>query len=216
MKRIIVFTSFLSIGFAHYLHAQFTQVELFSGLDKTDFTLYSSYPINEGNKLHIATLAFFQKFNEKASADFNEVGVQPTLFWNANKHFAFGPSLYYNSVIGYSTRLSVKYTLQNSRLLVVIIPSIGHSHAHKNEAVYAETFAQFQYNLPIHNTISLCINGQFLTVWDAFKTHSRSFQQWRAGVSIEGHQIGLGLDLDHYGPKPVEKPSFGLYYRKSL
>jgi hypothetical protein len=216
MKRIIFFTTLLSFGLTNYLQAQFTQVELFAGLDKTDFTLYSSYPIKEECKLHLATLAFFQKFNEKTSAHFNELAVQPTLFWNLNIHFSLGPSLNYNSVAGYSNRLSVKYTLNKARLLVVIIPSVGYSETNKPERFYAETFAQFQYNSPISNTLSLCINGQFLTVWNAFQTHTRSFQQLRTGVSIKGHQFGLGLDLDQYGPMPIQKSSFGLYYRKSL
>lgn len=216
MKKSILLASLIALCFANSLQAQFTQLELFSGFQKTDFTLYSSYPINKGNKLDIATLAFFQKFNEKANENFNELGVQPTLFWNASKRFALGPSLYYNSVAGYSKRFSAKYLLKNSRLLLVIIPSVGHAKGNKKEAFYAETFAQFQYNSPINNKITLCVNGQFLTVWQAIKTHTRSFQQLRTGVSIKGHQIGLGIDLDQYGPTPIEKSSFGLYYRKSL
>lgn len=214
MKKIVIITSFLTIGLANYLQAQFTQVELFSGLDKTDFTLYSSNSINEKNKLHIATLAFFQRFHEKTNEGFNEVGVQPTLFWNINRTFSFGPSLYYNSIAGYSGRLSSKFTLKQSRLLLVIIPTIAYSE--QTDAGYAEAFAQFQFNSPINEKISLWFNGQFLTVWDKFKSHSRSFQQLRAGMSFNGHQFGIGLDFDQYGPNPIKKSSFGVYYRKTL
>lgn len=214
MKRIIIITSILTIGFANYLQAQFTQVELFSGFDKTDFTLYSSYSINEKNTLSIATLAFFQKFRDKENQVFDEAGVQPTLFWNLNKHIAIGPSLYYNSISGYSERLSAKFTLKHSRLLFVIIPTVAHSE--QKDASYAEVFAQFQFNTPINNNVSLWINGQFLTVWDEFKTHSRSFQQLRTGVSFNGHQLGVGLDFDQYGQSPIEQTSFGVYYRNTL
>jgi len=214
MKKIIIFL--FALGSYKTLHAQFTQLELFTGFDKTDFTFYSSQVLHQNNKLSLATLAFFQKFSEKEHTALNESGVQPTLFLNVTKHFSLGPSLYYNSIAGYSKRISVKYTLHNSRLLVVINPSVGYAQTNKPEAVYAETFAQFQYNLPINSSISLCINGQFLTVWNSFKTHARSFQQWRTGVLIKGHQIGFGLDLDKYGPSPNVKSSYGLYYRKSL
>ncbi|WMI64773.1 hypothetical protein RBH94_11960 [Aestuariibaculum sp. YM273] len=214
MKKIIIITSFLTIGFANYLQAQFTQVEIFSGFDKTEFTLYSSAPINNENTLSIATLAFFQKFNKKENVGFNEAGVQPTLFWNIHKNVSIGSSLYYNSVAGYSQRLSVKFTLKNSRILFIVIPTVAHSE--QTETSYAEAFVQFQFNTPINNKVSLWLSGQFLTVWDEFKRHSRSFQQWRAGVSFNGHQFGFGLDFDQYGPKPVEKSSFGAYYRKTL
>ena len=214
MKKIILITSFLTIGFANYLQAQFTQVELFSGFDKTDFSLYSSYTINKSKTLSINTLAFFQKFRDEENQGFDEIGVQPTLFWNINKNISIGPSLYYNSFSGYSERLSAKFTVKNSRVLFVIIPTVAHSE--QKDASYAETFAQFQFNTPINKKVSLWLNGQFLTVWDEFKTHSRSFQQLRSGVSFNGHQFGIGLDFDQYGPNPIKKSSFGLYYRKTL
>ncbi|WP_445384607.1 hypothetical protein ACT6NV_11565 [Robiginitalea sp. IMCC44478] len=214
MKNIVTITTVLILGFANTLNAQFTQVELFSGFNKTDFTLYASYPINEKRTLNSATLAFFQKFNEKENEEFDEVGIQPTLFWNLNKHISVGPSLYYNSVAGYSERFSAKLAVKSSRLLVVVIPTVGHYHRTKRG--YAETFAQVQFRTPINKRVAIWLNGQFLTVWDNFKKHSRSFQQLRAGVSFKGHQLGIGVDLDQYGPNPVEKSSFGFYYRKTL
>ena len=214
MKKIIIIISFLAIGFENYLQAQFTQVELFSGFDKTDFTLYSSYTINTSGTLSINTLAFFQKFKDEVAQGFDEIGVQPTLYWNINKNIAIGPSLYFNSVAGYSERLSAKFTLKKSRVLFVIIPTVAHYE--QTGASYAEAFAQFQFNTAINKKVSLWLNGQFLTVWDAFEEHSRSFQQLRAGVSYNGHQFGIGVDFDQYGQKPIEKSSFGLYFRKTL
>lgn len=214
MKKVLITTSFLAIGFTNYLQAQFTQVELFSGFDKTDFTVYSSYTINKSKTLSINTLAFFQKFRDDENQVYDEAGVQPTLFWNINKHIAIGPSLYYNSFSGYSERLSAKFTLQHARVVFVIIPTLAYSE--QKEASNAEAFVQFQFNKPINDKVSLWLNGQFLTVWDEFKTHSRSFQQLRTGVSFNGHQFGIGLDLDQYGPNPIEKSSFGVYYRNIL
>jgi hypothetical protein len=214
MKRIIIISIVLSVGIVNLLQAQFTQVELFSGFDKTDFTFYSSYPINDSKTLSINTLAFFQKFGNVDNQGFDELGVQPTLFWNLNEHISIGPSLYYNSFAGYSRRLSGKFTLKNQRVLLVVIPSVAHSE--KLDASYAEVFAQFQFNTLITDKLSLWINGQFLTVWDKFQMHSRSFQQFRAGLSLKGHQFGVGADFDQYGPNPLQKSSFGLYYRKTL
>jgi len=180
MKKVIFITSFLAFGFASHLQAQFTQVELFSGLDKTDFTVFTSYSIHKREALSINTLAFFQKFNDEENRGFDEIGVQPTLFWNINKYLSFGPSLYYNSFSGYSKRLSAKFTIKNSRILFVGIPTIAHSEQTNDS--YVEVFAQFLFNTSINNKISLWLNGQFLTVWDEFDRHSRSFQQLRAIV----------------------------------
>jgi len=213
MKRIIIFSSYLIIGFINPLQAQFTQVELFSGFDKTDFTLFSRYPINKSQTLSINTLAFFQKFKQE-NQEFDEIGIQLTLLWNITKNIAIGPSMYYNSFAGYSKRLSAKYAFKNSRLMLVLMPTIAHSQQTNNS--YAEVFLQIQYNKPLNDNISLRLNGQFLTIWDAFKTHSRSYQQWRFGVSFDDVQVGFGLDMDQYGLKPINKTAFGLYYRLTI
>lgn len=213
MKRITLISSLLIIGFLNPLHAQFTQVELFAGFDKTDFTLFSSYPINKSQTLSLNTLAFFQKYKQE-NEEFDEIGVQPTLFWNITKNISLGTSIYYNSFAGYSERLSAKYSLKNLRLAFVLIPTVAHSE--QTDASYAEVFVQIQYNKPINDHMSLWLNGQFLSIWDKFKTHSRSYQQWRAGVSFDDVQVGFGLDMDQYGLKPINKISFGLYYRLTI
>jgi len=163
MKRITLISSLLIIGFLNPLHAQFTQVELFSGLDKTDFTVFSSYSITKSQTLSLNTLAFFQKFKQENEA-FDEVGVQPTLFWNITKNIAIGPSIYYNSFAGFSERLSLKYAFKNSRLLLVFMPTVAYSE--QINTSYIEVFFQIQYNKPLNDNISLLINGQFLPIWD--------------------------------------------------
>jgi len=214
VKKVGLISILVTIAFVNTLQAQFTQLELFSGFEKTDFTLLSSYSINNSSTLGITTLAFFQNFRDKENQIFDEVGVQPTLFWNFNETISVGPSLYYNSFGGFSERLSAKVTLKNSNALFIGIPTVAYSE--KKQASQAEMFAQFQLSKPLTTTISLWFNGQFLTVWDKFKTHSRSFQQLRLGLSYKGHQFGLGADFDQYGHKPIQKSSFGLYYRKTF
>ncbi len=212
MKKIII-NFLLIIGFLNPLHGQFTQTELFSGFDKTDFTFFSSYPINKSQTLSLNTLAFFQKFKQE-NQQFDEVGVQPTLFWNITKNIAIGPSIYYNSFAGFSERLSVKYTFKNSRLLLVLMPTVAYTEQINTR--YVEIFFQVQYNKPLNDRISLSFNTQFLTIWNAFQTHSRSYQQCRLGVSFNKVQLGIGFDLDQYGLKPINNTSFGLYYRISI
>ncbi|WP_272152109.1 hypothetical protein [Tenacibaculum aiptasiae] len=213
MKKITLISLLVIIGFLNPLQAQFTQVELFSGLDKTDFTVFSSYSITKSQTLSLNTLAFFQKFKQENEV-FDEVGVQPTLFWNITKNIAIGPSIYYNSFAGFSERLSAKYAFKNSRLLLVLMPTVAYSE--QINMSYAEVFLQVQYNKPLNDNISLWLNGQFLTIWDEFKTHSRSYQQWRLGVSFDDIQVGIGMDMDQYGLKPINKMSFGMYYRLTI
>ncbi|MFP2997289.1 hypothetical protein ABN763_15330 [Spongiivirga sp. MCCC 1A20706] len=214
MKRIRLIATTFFFGFVSTLQAQFTQLELFSGFEKTDFTLLSNYYIDSNSSVSIATLAFFQKYRERENQVFDEIGVQPTLFWNINKKIAIGPSLYYNSFGGFSERLSGKFTLKTSNVLLVVIPTVAYSE--QKDASLGELFAQFQIQKPFHENLSLWLNGQFLTVWDKFKSHSRSFKQLRTGIAYKGYQVGIGLDFDQYGTEPIQKSSFGIYYRNTF
>lgn len=211
MRNKILILALLIFGVAINVQGQFTQVELFRSLDKTTFNLYSSQHINDAKTLNLATLGFLENYRTDENRDFSEVGIQPTLFWNFSPSFSLGPSIYYNSISGFSQRISVRYVFKNERLLVALIPTLGH-YQQRNET-YAETFAQFQFSIPIRETLSFWLNGQFLNVWDKFTTHARSFQQIRAGISFKRHQLGLGLNLDHYGPEMLGTRSIGVYYR---
>ncbi len=201
-------------GVIQPLTGQFTQLEFFSGATKTDVTLLSSIGLNHKNTLQLTTLAFFQRFREEENSVFDEIGLQPTLFWNLHKNVALGPSIYYNSFSGYSERLSARLTLKNKQLLFVALPTLAYSEQKK--ASYAELFAQVQIQVPVSQKLSFWLNGQFLTVWDEFKIHARSYQQLRLGISLHDHQVGIGLDMDQYGTQPVNKSSLGLYYRRIL
>ena len=211
MKNTALTLVLLTFGIAINLHGQFTQVDFFKSLDKTTFNLLSSHNINDSKSLNLTTLGFFEKYRSNENRDFNEVGIQPTLFWNFSKKISIGPSIYYNSIAGFAQRISVKYVAKNDRLFIVLIPTIGHYQ--QEGQIYAETFAQFQFNIPLKASISFWVNGQFLNVWDAFKTHSRSYQQLRTGISFKGHQIGLGLDFGRYGPQAFRTKATGIYYR---
>ncbi|MGD1947930.1 MAG: hypothetical protein ACFB0A_17125 [Croceivirga sp.] len=214
MKGIGHISLVLILSFASALQAQFTQLELFSGFEKTNFTLFSNYPIDNNNTLSVSTLTFFQRYGEEENQIFDEVGVQPTVFWNINETFSFGSSLYCNSFGGFSERLSSKLTLKTSNALLLVIPTLAYSE--KKNTGLGEVFTQVQIQKPLSKNTLLWFNAQFLTVWDKFKSHSRSFQQLRLGIAYEGHQLGLGLDVDQYGPDPITQSNFGIYYRKTI
>jgi len=214
MRNAIPFLVLVTFGAVGTLRGQFTQVELFKSLDRTAFSLYSSLQLNEVGSLRLATLAFFETYRSTEHKGFNEVGVQPTLFWDFNKRFSLGPSVYYNSISGVAHRLSAQYSAKSERCLIVVIPTIGHYQ--QTKVLYGEVFAQVQLSIPIKKATAFWANGQFLYVWDAFKSHSRSYQRLRTGISHKRHQIGLGLDLEYYTLDVVSTNSIGLYYRGML
>ena len=194
------------------LNAQITQLELTSGLKKTDFTSFSLRSLAPGAKLAVATLGFFQKYHQQEDFMFDEAGVQSTIYWNLNESFSIGPGLYYNSVAGFSKRLSMLYAIRSSGFVMTAIPSIA--YADKTGFINGELLLLAQWTRPIKKDLKLLLSAQILTYWDQFSTHSRSFQQVRAGFDKQAIQFGLAVDLDQYGTVPITRTSVGVFVRK--
>ena len=194
--------------------AQLTQLEVVSGGSKTDFTSFSIQTLNKRKTLSISTLAFFQKYHQQKNEAFDESGVQGTLFFKLNKRFSIGPSLYHNSVAGFSERLSFMATHRSQKLLITIIPSVVHSQQLKS--VGGEYFMQMQFQQPIKSKWDIIANVQMLSYWNKFSIHERSFQQIRTGISYNSSQFGLAIDIDQYGSEPVRKTSIGIFLKKTF
>src|SRR5215471_16659453 len=101
-KNSALLLSFTVFIFSKSITAQVTEIELTSGFYKIDFSLFSIKPLDDKNKFSISTLAFFQKYYREEDITFDETGVQTSLYWNFTKNLSVGPTLYYNSVAGFS------------------------------------------------------------------------------------------------------------------
>ena len=200
------------MAFIYASSAQITQLELASGPKKTDFTSFSLRPLAQNVPFSIGTLAFFQKFHQQENYVFDEAGVHSTIYWNINKAISIGPGLYYNSIVGFSERLSILYAIRSPHFVLTAIPTIAHSEATGH--INGEVFLQMQYTRPLKGDWKLLLSAQMLTYWDKFSHHSRSFQQLRAGFDKQATQFGLAIDFDQYGSAPVTRTSVGVFVRK--
>ncbi|MCK8520423.1 hypothetical protein M0D21_02525 [Aquimarina sp. D1M17] len=194
--------------------AQMTQLELASGIAKTDFSSFSMLSLNGKKTFSISTLAFFQKYHEEENVIFDELGVQTTAFWNFSKFASIGPSLYYNSISGFSERISLLFSTKTKRFFFAAISSAAHMEA--TNFINGELFVQIQYTQPLNKQWNVLLSALLLSHWDQFSTHSRSFQQLRTGVSYKTTQFGFAIDFDQYGKSPNTKTSIGFFIRKTF
>ena len=192
--------------------AQITQLELASGLKKTDFTSFSLRELSPNAKFSVGTLAFFQKYHQEESLMFDEAGVHSTIYWNINQAISIGPGLYYNSVAGFSQRLSILYAIKSQHFVLTAIPTIA--HVEQTGLINGELFLQMQLTLPIKEDWQILLSAQTLTNWEKLSYHARSFQQLRFGVDKQATQFGLAIDFDQYGDSPVNRTSLGVFVRK--
>lgn len=194
--------------------AQFTQMELASGLKKTDFTSFTIKPLGSNAQYAISTLAFLQKYHQPEDQMFDEVGVQTTLFRRVSSAISIGPGLYFNSFAGFFERLSLSYSIQSSNIMLTVMPTIA--HAEKTGTIDGEMFLQIQFTPSFKGGWKFLLSTQMLTSWKGFSNHNRSFQQLRAGFSKQDTQFGLAIDLDQYGDSPITRTSLGLFIRRTF
>jgi len=205
--------SFTLFIFSRSITAQgITQLELTTGFYKSDFSSFIIKSLDDKNKFSVSTLAFFQKFYRKEDFLFDETGVQTSVYWNFTKNLSVGPSLYYNSVAGFSEKLSLLTFIHGSHLTFVAIPSIFHTEHDNN--INGGLFFQLQYMKPMKRGRNFVVNTQTLAEWNRFSTHSRSFQQLRIGLAYKNNQFGAAADLDAYGHPQIWKKSIGIFVRK--
>jgi hypothetical protein len=206
---LFLFTLFI---FSKSITAQVTQLELTTGFYKSDFSLLTIKPLDDKEKFSISTLAFFQKYYRKEDFLFDETGVQTSVYWNFTKNLSVGPSLYYNSVSGFSEKFSFRVFIGGRHLVFVAFPSIFHTE--NDGSINGGLFFQIQYIKNIKREWNFCLNTQVLTEWNRFSTHSRSFQQVRIGVAYKNSQFGAAADLDAYGHTQIWKKSIGIFVLK--
>ena len=211
-KKSVLLFLFILFIFSKSITAQVTQVELTTGFYKSDFSSFAIKSLDDKNKFSISTLAFFQKFYRKEDFLFDETGVQTSVYWNFTKNINVGPSLYYNSVSGFSEKLSFLILKGGSHLVFVAIPVIFHTENDGN--INGGLFFQLQYMKHLKREWSFWMNTQILTEWSRFSIHSRSFQQVRIGVAYKNNQFGAAADLDAYGYPQIWKNSIGIFVRK--
>ena len=211
-KKSTLLFSFTLFIFSKSITAQVIQLELTMGFYKSDFSAFTIKSLDDKNKFSISTLAFFQKFYRKEDFPFDESGVQTSVNWNFTKNLSVGPSLYYNSVSGFSEKLSFLTSIRGSHFAFVAIPAIFHTENDGN--INGGLFFQLEYMTRIKRELNFWVNTQILTEWKTFSIHSRSFQQVRIGVAYKNSQFGVAADLDSYSPEQIWKKSLGIFVRK--
>jgi len=212
MKKIyflILFGINITLGYT-----QITQIEVASGFNKSGITHFSSLQASSKLGININTLAFFQKYHRTEDTFLNESGLQLSILKKLTQNFFIGPTLYYNSFAGMMENVTLSYVKSNANYTLIVAPSIGYSN--KQKSMLGEVYFQGEYRVPLVNEWHLVSYLQMLTNWIKIKTHDRSFQKIRVGVSKNNWQFGAAADFDYYGPSSIKKRTLGFFLRKVI
>ena len=194
------------------LRAQVTQIELFSGFDKTGFTFFSIQPLDPKGNFSIATNGNFDNHRKTADKIFNVAIVEGAVYWNLANGWAIGPTVGYNSTAGFKKKLSLLYAKGFGNFLVVVAPSFETVE----KDYFGEAFTQIQYNKKFGKNWGLFAQLSAYLEFKEFSEHARSFQHLRLGPSYKHFQYWLSFNHDKYGPSLETTRTLGIFVRTSL
>lgn len=214
MKTKGIVLTVLMLLIAAKVNGQVTQLELASGAAKSNFSIFSVRSIAAEDRWFITTLSFYQGFHRAESKAFNVVGFQPTLFRRVNASISIGTGFYYNTVVGFSQRVSLLYQYRKAGFSLTASPVMYYNHDSKKAG--AEVMLLMEYTTPISCGLAFYLRAQLLSSWNRLTHHARSFQQLRLGLSHKRMKFGLFLDLDQYGGRFISRRSAGLFIRKEI
>lgn len=186
-------------------------IEVMVGTDR--FTLQTlinkSFTATSKFSLFSVTTASSSYNNDLKEFDFVSV---TSVGYHVYKGISVSVGMSKNVNIGFNPTAGLVYTYASPSFLFVINPSFNLSYIHNPSMMsLLECKPQFNKGRGLYSRLQGMYN------YDTKKgEHGRSFVNIRAGPSYKQFAIGLGSNLDWYGPNKVRKDNYGIFLRYSF
>jgi len=114
--------------------------------------------------------------------------------------------------LGFVPQVGLQYFKANRTWLFLLNPSFNFQPSRS-----LSTIGIVEFKPAISKTISFYSRTQVLYVQNLSESvHARSTLMFRAGLTFSKVTVGLGTNLDYYGPMKMEKNNMGLFARLNL
>ena len=109
-------------------------------------------------------------------------------------------------------QVGLQYFKANRTWLFLLNPSINFQPSRS-----LSTIGIMEFKPAISKTITFYSRAQVLYIQNLSESiHARSALMFRSGLTFSKFTIGLGTNLDYYGPMKMEKDNVGLFARINL
>lgn len=139
--------------------------------------------------------------------DKNETMILTMASYELFEGFTINAGMWTNNVIGTRPSLALNYTIIGEDFLLINVPRIDLSEDHNIEhALIFEYFPRLTDTLILYSRVQGLYNYNVEE-----KAHDRSYIDLRLGVTYHKIRMGVGANLDFYGPKGIYKQNIGLF-----
>ncbi|WHT39229.1 hypothetical protein QNH98_00450 [Myroides sp. mNGS23_01] len=144
--------------------------------------------------------------------DKNETMVLATVSYELLKGVSIHGGMWTNNIIGTRPTIGLSYTLLGKDFVLVNMPRVDLIENHNIENVLIfEYFPSLTENLRFYGRVQGLYNYDL-----NHKAHDRSYIDLRIGVTYKKVKMGIGANLDFYGPKAIYKQNIGVFVRTTL
>jgi len=117
-----------------------------------------------------------------------------------------------NYYYGFRPTVGLQYVFATPRFLAVILP-----HIDLTETNNFETIGLFEYKPKFNKDWGLYTRVQGLYNYNVkYKSQDRSYVYSRVGISYRQYAMGLGANMDWYGPLKINQNSYGAFVRAEI
>lgn len=186
-------------------------VEVFAGNSYLNFQMIISKPFRQGSRFGFFNVTNFNG-NYENNLRKNEFLTQSLVNYELYKGFSLAAGATMNYMTGFRPTAGLQYIYGDRKWLAVLLPRVD-----LRDDYNLETFALVEFKPRLTKTLGLYTRVQGLYNQNSKQEfHDRSYLYFRAGLSYQNYQFGLGVNLDRYGPMKISEENYGLFLRVLL
>ena len=207
MKKLLILCLFPILSFAQAP----IPAEVMFGNNRTNFLMILNRPVDAKGRFHFFNVTV-------GAADYQHTPSETEIVVNNSLTYALGHNFHatagaqWHFKLGFVPTVGVEYLKARPDFLLVIFPTFN-MLPNKN----LETVGIFEYKPALSPKTRLYTRLQAMYNQDmTLEAHARSAYSVRAGISIKQFTVGLGSNLDYYGPLKFDKTNHGLFVQVRL
>lgn len=186
-------------------------VEVMAGNKRANLLIIINRPIDAVGKFNFFNVTVGAADYQNTPSE-TEMVINNAITYNLGKGFSAASGLQWHYKLGFVPTLGFQFLKASPDYLVVIFPTLNF----RPERAF-ETVALAEYKPKLNEKLRLYTRLQGLLVQNIEAgTHARSGISFRAGLNFDKYIIGLGSNIDVYGPMKFEKSNTGLFFQMRL
>ena len=207
MKKLLILCLFPLISFSQAP----IPAEVMFGNNRTNFLMILNRPVDAKGRFHFFNVTVGAADYQNTPSE-TEIVVNNSLTYALGHNFHATAGAQWHLKLGFVPTVGVEYLKARPDFLLVIFPTFN-MLPNKN----LETVGIFEYKPALSKQTRLYTRLQAMYNQDmTLEAHARSAYSVRAGISIKQFTVGLGSNLDYYGPMKFDKTNHGLFVQVRL